>query len=146
MLASAEYHRLAEMEDISGAALPYQPINQERLRAFFGEKLYPVAKRENEKECLAAVTVDTLVRTWPEIRQIISEIPMPEAVDGLLKQIGAKHCLPDIGVRRKSGGAAGLVATDSEPPDTDAYTAHDPPLRRSIEPYNHAAQGGTFGG
>ena len=104
VLASAEYHRLAEMEDISGAALPYQPINQERLRAFFGEKLYPVAKRENEKECLAAVTVDTLVRTWPEIRQIISEIPMPEAVDGLLKQIGAKHCLPDIGVAEEKRG------------------------------------------
>lgn len=104
VLASAEYHRLAEMEDISGAAMPYQPINQERLRAFFGEKLYPVAKRENEKECLAAVTVDTLVRTWPEIRQIISEIPMPEAVDGLLKQIGAKHCLPDIGVAEEKRG------------------------------------------
>ena len=98
VLASAEYHRLAEIKDISAAALPYRPIDQGRLRTFFGEKLYLVAKRENEKECLAGVTEDALIRAWPKIRQIISEIPEPEAVEGLLKQIGAKHCLPDIGV------------------------------------------------
>ena len=98
ILASAEYHRLAEIEDIAPYVLPYRPIDQEALRHFFGEALYPVAKRENERECLAAVTEEALIRAWPEIREIIARIPAAEAVECLLTTLGAKHTLADIGV------------------------------------------------
>ena len=64
----------------------------------FGEALYPVARRENEKECLAGVTAEAIVRAWPEIREIVAQIPPAEEVEGLLFTLGAKHTLEDIGV------------------------------------------------
>ena len=98
VLTSAEYHRLAKVEDIAAHVLPYAPIEQEHLREFFGEALYPVAKRENEKECLAAVTEEDIVKAWPEIRQIIAQIPMADQIEQLLIDLGAKHCLSDLGI------------------------------------------------
>ena len=98
VLTSREYHRLARITDIAPYVLPYQPIDQEWLRAFFGEALYPVAKRENETECLAAVAPEDIVRAWPEIRSIIADIPPAEEIDALLVTLGAKHTLTDLGV------------------------------------------------
>lgn len=98
VLASAEYHRLAEIEEIAPCLVPYAPIDQEKLRAFWGEKLYPIAKRENEKDCLAGVTPEDIRRAWPEIRRVAAQIPSPEEVERLLTDLGAKHTLPDIGV------------------------------------------------
>lgn len=103
ILVSGEYHRLAQNENIE--VLPYQPIDQGRLRTFFGEKLYPVAKRENEKECLADVTPEALTAAWPEIRSIIAQIPGAEEVEQLLETLGAKHCLADIGVSEEKRAA-----------------------------------------
>lgn len=57
-----------------------------------------MARRENERECLAAVTEEALIRAWPEIREIIARIPAPEEVERLLITLGAKHSLADIGV------------------------------------------------
>ena len=96
ILASAEYHRLAEMETVE--VLPYSPIDQTWLREFFGEALYLVAKRENEHECLASVTPEAIQGAWGEIRSIIAQIPAAEEVDALLTSLGAKHTLKDIGV------------------------------------------------
>lgn len=98
VLASAEYHRLAEIEDIVPYLVPYTPIDQENLRAFWGEGLYPIAKRENEKDCLAEVTPEAITEAWPEIRQVIAQIPTAAEVDGLLVDLSAKHTLSDIGI------------------------------------------------
>ena len=99
ILASAEYHRLAQMESIE--VLPYTPIDQSWLREFFGEELYPVAKRENEKECLASVTPQAIAAAWNEIRGIISHIPASGEIEQLLMSLGAKHTLKDIGVEEE---------------------------------------------
>lgn len=99
ILASAEYHRLARMESIE--VLPYTPIDQDWLREFFGEELYPVAKRENEKECLACVTPQTIEAAWDKIREIISNIPPAGEIEQLLVSLGAKHTLKDIGVEEE---------------------------------------------
>ena len=96
ILASAEYHRLAELETIE--VLPYSPIDQGWLREFFGEELYPVAKRENEKECLASVTPEAIKTVWEEICEIIARIPAAQEIEQLLITLGAKHTLTDIGV------------------------------------------------
>jgi glycerol-1-phosphate dehydrogenase [NAD(P)+] len=98
VLASAEYHRLAETKDIAHFVIPYVPIDQDRLRAFWGETLYPIAKRENEKDCLAGVTAEGIVKAWPEIRRVIAQIPPAAEVDRLLADLGAKHTLSDIGI------------------------------------------------
>lgn len=99
ILASAEYHRLAQMESIE--VLPYTPIDQDWLREFFGGELYPVAKRENEKECLASVTPQAIAAAWNEIRGIISHIPASGEIEQLLMSLGAKHTLKDIGVEEE---------------------------------------------
>lgn len=99
ILASAEYHRLAQMESIE--VLPYTPIDQDWLREFFGGELYPVAKRENEKECLACVTPQTIEAAWDKIREIISNIPPAGEIEQLLVSLGAKHTLKDIGVEEE---------------------------------------------
>ena len=109
ILAAAEYHRLAEKETVE--VLPYSPIDQAWLRAFFGEDLYPVAKRENEKECLASVTPEAIQAAWPEIRRIIAGIPAAEEIEGLLVSLGAKHTLADIGVEEEKRG----VILDTSP-------------------------------
>ena len=98
VLASAEYHRLAAIENIAPFVEPYAPIDQDKLRTFWGETLYPIAKRENEKECLAGVTADGIIQAWPEIRNIIAQIPAAEEVEELLADLGAKHTLSDIGI------------------------------------------------
>ena len=98
ILTSAEYHRLAQIRDLTGETLPYRPIDQAALREFFGPDLYPVAQRENQRECLAAVTEESLCRAWPRIREIISGIPAAAEIEERLQALGAKHTLEDLGV------------------------------------------------
>ena len=98
ILTSGEYHRLAQIQDLTVETLPYRPIDQAALREFFGPDLYPVAQRENQRECLAAVTEESLCRAWPRIREIISGIPAAAEIEGRLRALGAKHTLEDLGV------------------------------------------------
>ncbi len=98
VLAAREYERLAAVEDIRPAIRDYAPLDEERCRAFFGERLMEGVLAENEKDCLAAVTPERLAEAWPEIRQILSEIPSSEKLYALLERLGAKRTLEDIGV------------------------------------------------
>ncbi len=98
VLASAEYHRLAETEDISGCVIPYRPVPAERFMEVFGPKLCDACIEENANDCLAAVTPEKLAEKWPEIREIIAEIPSSEEIFGCLEDLGAKRTLPDIEV------------------------------------------------
>lgn len=98
ILASREYHRLAQIEDISPLLMPYEPIDQEKLRSFVGEFLYPSVRDENENDALAAVTPEAVSAAWPAMREIIASIPEPDAIEVRLAAIGAKHSLADIGL------------------------------------------------
>ena len=98
ILASREYHRLAEIQDIAPYLLPYEPLDQEKLRAFMGERLYPSVREEHENDALAPVTAEAVITAWPEMRKIISSIPRPEEIEEKLAAIGAKRSLSDIGV------------------------------------------------
>ena len=53
---------------------------------------------ENSKDCMAGVTPDALIRAWPEIREIIAEIPTADSLFALYGEIGAKKTLSDIQV------------------------------------------------
>lgn len=98
VLASREYHRLAEIEDIGPYILDYTPIDQDDLRAFVGDFLYPSVRAEHENDALAPVTREDILRAWPEMRAIISSIPRPEEIEEKLAAIGAKRSPADIGI------------------------------------------------
>lgn len=98
ILASREYHRLAQIEDIGPYLLPYEPLDPEKLRTFMGERLYPSVREEHENDALAPVTPEAIAAAWPEMRRIIASIPQPEELEERLAAIGAKHSLADIGI------------------------------------------------
>lgn len=98
ILASWEYHRLAQIEDIGPYLLPYEPLDPEKLRTFMGERLYPSVREEHENDALAPVTPEAIAAAWPEMRRIIASIPQPEELEERLAAIGAKHSLADIGI------------------------------------------------
>ena len=98
VLASNEYHRLAASEDIRGHVLPYAQVDMAWLRDYFGEKLWPAAYSENQRDCLSQVTPERLTECWPEMRRIVASIPEGETVRQRLADLGAKQSLADLGV------------------------------------------------
>ena len=98
LVAVREYKRLAQIEDIAPFLRDYAPVPEEEFRAFFGERLAGSLIRENENDCLAAVTKEALAQKWGEIRGIIAALPEETYLYGLLEKIGAKRTLEDIGV------------------------------------------------
>lgn len=98
LLVSDEYHRLAEIADISPLVVPYYPLDGELAYTYFGKRLYRQVLEENFNDCLASVTPEALIQAWPEIRSVISSIPTAEAVSGRLAVLKAKKSLEDIGV------------------------------------------------
>ena len=98
LLASRVYHQLGEIPDISALVREYAFPEEAVIRSFYGEKLSPSILEENRKDCMEGVTPDMLVRAWPEIRDIIAEIPDADSLYALYEEIGAKKTLSDIQV------------------------------------------------
>ncbi len=98
IVVSGVYHRMAEVEDIEPLLKPYEPIDPEWLRSYFGEFLYEAVAAENANDCLAAVTPDMIARAWPVMRKAILEIPSEKELAERMASIGAKTTLEDIGV------------------------------------------------
>ncbi|MBR7148541.1 MAG: sn-glycerol-1-phosphate dehydrogenase [Firmicutes bacterium] len=98
VLASAEYHRLTQIEDIAPYVIPYQPFDKDWVRSYVGERLYEPTLKEHENDALAKVTPEALISNWPKIRQIVSQIPTAEQLYDTLAQLGAKRSLSDIGI------------------------------------------------
>lgn len=98
ILASREYHRIAALEDITDRIMPFEPVDQDWLRSYFGEDLYPATAAENEKDALRAASPLAILMAWPEIQEIVAEIPTAEELTKRLTALGAKTSLSDIGV------------------------------------------------
>ncbi len=98
LLASKEYHRLAQVEDISALAADHTPPDMDALADFFGPALIGEIQKENAHDCLAPVDRETLIRCWPQIRQIVGRIPDDRWLQGLLEQLSAVHTAEDIGI------------------------------------------------
>ena len=98
VLASREYHRIAALEDIADRVIPFQPLDEDWLRSYFGEKLFPGTVAENAKDALAHVSPLAILLAWPEIQEIVAEIPTAEELTERLTALGAKASLTDIGV------------------------------------------------
>ena len=93
-----EYHRLAKIEDIQPHLLPYTPIDFNRLRAYWGEELFPAIYAENQDDCLAPATPEKIASAWPKIREYIADLPQPDALEQRLAEMGAKRSLKDINI------------------------------------------------
>ena len=100
-IISRLYHKLAQHEDISAFAKPFIPLDEDMLTKAFGEHLVKDILLENKDDCLKAVTQDALIQAWPEVRQIIAEIPTEEELLALLSSMGAKGTLEEIEVEPK---------------------------------------------
>jgi glycerol-1-phosphate dehydrogenase [NAD(P)+] len=98
ILASAEYHRLAQIEDIAPYVIPYQKWDNEWVRNYVGDRLYEPTLKEHENDALAKVTPEALSANWPKIRKIVAQIPTAEALYETMAQLGAKRSLSDIGI------------------------------------------------
>lgn len=98
ILGAAEYHRLAAIEDIAPYVQDYAPLDSDEMLSFFGEALHKGVMDENINDSLAPVSAEDIVRAWPRIREIISEIPQAQWFCDILESLGAKRSLGDIGV------------------------------------------------
>ncbi|MBP1555504.1 MAG: iron-containing alcohol dehydrogenase, partial [Oscillospiraceae bacterium] len=98
IVAVKEYKRLAETEDISSRVRDYLDVPDKIIRNYFGEKLADSIIAENSEDCLSALTRETLIEKWPEVRQIVASLPSAEEIYGMLEMIGAKRSLEEIGV------------------------------------------------
>ena len=59
--------------------------------------------KENEKDAAKGITAECIRNHWPQICQIISEIPRAEELTELYCLIGAKALLTEIGVTADKG-------------------------------------------
>lgn len=97
-LASGVYHQLAQITDIAPYAREYPPVTEAVIRSAYGDRLYEDIARENQNDCMNAVTPALLAEHWPEIREIIAQVPTREELEALYREIGAKTTLEDLGV------------------------------------------------
>ncbi len=100
------YHRLAQREDISGTVSAYTPIDEGWVRRQFGALADGILE-ENRFDCLAAVTPEALAENWSKVRAILRAVPSGAKLSGLLRSLGAKATLEDIGI--DSGMSTSLV-------------------------------------
>lgn len=97
-LASGVYHQLAQIADIAPYAREYPPVTEAVIRSAYGDRLYGDIARENQNDCMNAVTPALLAEHWSEIREIIAQVPTREELEALYREIGAKTTLEDLGV------------------------------------------------
>ena len=102
VIASKEYYRLREIDDISLCVKDYAPVSDVKLSEFFGERLADAVIGENKNDSLAPVSRERLIECWAQIREIISKIPTAEELYAILEKLDAKRCLEDIGVSADS--------------------------------------------
>ena len=96
LLACAEYHRLASVENIEWS--DYPAITDEYLMNTFGKRLYKKLIAENEKDVAAGIVGEQINEHWQKICEIIEAIPSTEELSKLYDKIGVKSKLSDIDV------------------------------------------------
>ena len=95
LLVAEAYHKLAQREEIE--VHPFRPIDADWVRWEFGDLAEGILK-ENENDVLATFPAENLKKAWPQIREIIAQIPTYEELNELYAAIGAKHSLEELGI------------------------------------------------
>ena len=95
LMCAEAYHKLAQREEIE--VHPFRPIDADWVRWEFGDLAEGILK-ENENDVLATFPAENLKKAWPQIREIIAQIPTYEELNELYAAIGAKHSLEELGI------------------------------------------------
>ena len=96
LIASKEYHRIKN--DINITWTDYTDVNDDYIKAMFGNKLSDSIIEENAKYCALCVSANMIKSHWNEICDIIDSIPTYEELIKIYKLLGAKSSLSDIGI------------------------------------------------
>ena len=97
-LVVEEYHKLAQINDIRPFLREYRPVSEFYLKKAFGSRLLASVMEENRRDCLSGVRPDKLAEQWPLIRKMILDLPTRKELEGIYKEIGAKHSLEDLDI------------------------------------------------
>ena len=95
LIASREYHR---MKDSDLGWRDYPEVDDEYIKAMFGERLSGSIIDENAKNCASGITAKAIEAHWEEICKIIDTIPTYDELIEKYGTIGTKCCLSDINV------------------------------------------------
>lgn len=95
LIAAGIYHRLAVLEDISGMVQPFTPIDADMVHRHFGALADDVL-RENQNDCLAAVSGNLMAEKWQEIRRCIGGIPTAQEICAVMRKAGVKTTLEEL--------------------------------------------------
>lgn len=100
LLVSREYHRLAREEQLPWKDYPV--ATPAEIGAVFGPALEESIVTENQKDCAAGLKAEQLQAAWPAIRQLIAQIPTPQALEAMYEKLGVKTTLADIGITEEA--------------------------------------------
>lgn len=96
LMACKKYHSIKDDKNISW--IDYPKVDDEYIRAFFGEKLSDSIIAENSNNCASGITAKMIEDKWNDICSVIDGIPTYEEMLSKYMTIGAMHKLEDIGV------------------------------------------------
>lgn len=94
LLACQEYHRLLQDPDCRWK--DYPKIQEDAIKAMFGDALSDSIQKENETDAAAGITASQIEKNWDGICHIIGEIPEYEELLKLYQTVGAKSSLNEI--------------------------------------------------
>ncbi|SDM56343.1 sn-glycerol-1-phosphate dehydrogenase [Acetanaerobacterium elongatum] len=97
LLCSQIYHKIAQVDDISGKLVPYKPISEPWIQEHFG-RLAPEILNENHADCLQKISQEQLLKSWGGVQDILRAIPSPQQLSDVLVKLGGKANFKDIGV------------------------------------------------
>ena len=102
LLCSRIYHKIAEIEKITACK---ENVDWDKVRASYGENLYPSVLEMNEPEPITyGIAPELLEASWGEIRGYIKRfLPAPDTMEKLFVTAGAPTTLDEIEVTRELG-------------------------------------------
>ena len=80
-----------------GAVAAWKPYTDSQIAPVFGHLTESVLK-ENARCCLEAVRAERITERWDDIQTLLSVLPEAETVRAMLKRVGGKTALADLGV------------------------------------------------
>lgn len=99
LLALERYHEweAAAPDTLEAAAAAWRPYSRDLLEPVFG-RLTEQVMEENRRCCLEAVRPGAVAENWPEIQALLHALPQASELLALLKRVGGKTSLADLGI------------------------------------------------
>lgn len=91
------YKKILSIESVEDYVIDYKGLPEEQLEATF-QQLYHSIKEENKVDLLAGIQKERLISCFNEIKELIRVLPTGDEMRVLLKKVGGKVELEDIGL------------------------------------------------